>query len=179
MSIDELKNLSNDDLKKRLASQIDIEDWTDECGKCGYPRLLHKELHPEAACTKEQELPNILRENWKEYLKRVKPILKILKEEFRKDVEQGILINSNAENMTKQLNSNTENMTSLVSSLKDSFKKETVSSGSGSCTGEGGVNKVTMLTKPAKVPLWTNDMSLETYAKQIAKWPGINEDVPE
>ena len=38
----ELKNLSNENLKKRLASQIDIEDWTDECGKCGYPRLLHK-----------------------------------------------------------------------------------------------------------------------------------------
>ena len=33
MSIVELKNLWNDDLKKRLASQIDIEDWTDECGK--------------------------------------------------------------------------------------------------------------------------------------------------
>ena len=62
MSVVELKNLSNDDLKKRLASQIDIEDWMDECGKCGYPRLLHKELHCEAACTKEQELPNILRE---------------------------------------------------------------------------------------------------------------------
>ena len=77
MSIAELKNLSNDDLKKSLASQIDIEDWTDECGKCGYPRLLHKELHREAACTKEQDLPNILRENWKEYRKRIKSILKI------------------------------------------------------------------------------------------------------
>ena len=63
LSIVELKNLSNEDLKKRLASQVDIEDRTDECGKCGYPRLLHKELHCEAACTKEQELPNILKEN--------------------------------------------------------------------------------------------------------------------
>ena len=33
MSILELKNLSNEDLKKRLASQIHIEDWPDECGK--------------------------------------------------------------------------------------------------------------------------------------------------
>ena len=53
-SIVELKNLLNDDLKKHLASQIALEDWTDECGKCGYPKLLHKELHCEAACTKEQ-----------------------------------------------------------------------------------------------------------------------------
>ena len=109
----------NDELKKILASQVDIEDWTDECGKCGYPRLLYKELHQEAACTKEQELPNILKENWKEYRKRVKPILKILKEEFKKDIEQGILldgltklINSNIDNMTKLINLNMENMTS-------------------------------------------------------------------
>ena len=87
MSIVELKNLSNDDLKKRLGSQIDIEDWIDEYGKWSYPRLLHKELHHEAACTKEQELPNILKENWKEYKKRIKPILKILKEDFKKDIQ--------------------------------------------------------------------------------------------
>ena len=45
MSIVELNNISNNDLKKRLASLIDIEDWTDECGKCGYLRLSHKELY--------------------------------------------------------------------------------------------------------------------------------------
>ena len=157
-SIVELKNLSNDDLKKRLASQIALEDWTDECGKCGSPKSLHKELHRDAACIKEQELPNILRENLKEFNKRVKPILMVLKEEFKKDLEQGVLldglmklINSNTENMNKQ----TENMTSLIISLKDSFKKETVSSGSGSSTVEAGVNKITKLTKPAKVPSWT------------------------
>ena len=70
-------------------------------------------------------------------------------------------------------------MTSLVRSLKDSFKKETVSSGSGSSKTESRINKVTKLTKPAKVPSWTKDMSLETYAKQIATWTGIIEDVPE
>ena len=81
--------------------------------------------------------------------------------------------------MTKQMNSNTENMTSLVMSLKESFKKETVPSGSSSSTTEARVNRVTKLTKPAKVPSWTKDMSLETYAKQIATWTGINEDVSE
>ena len=65
MSIVELKNLLNDDLKIRLASQIDVEDWTDECSKRGHPRLLHKVLHQEATCMKEQELPNILKDNLK------------------------------------------------------------------------------------------------------------------
>ena len=35
------------------------------------------------------------------------------------------------------------------------------------------------LTKPAKVPSWSKDMSLETYTKQIMTLTGINEDVPE
>ena len=33
------------------------------------------------------------------------------------------------------------------------------------------------LTKPAKVPSWTKDMSLETYVKQLTTWHEINEDV--
>ena len=92
-SIVDLKNLSNDDLKKRLASQIALEDWTDECSKCGYPKLLHKDyvLHRDATCTQEKEVPDILRENWKEYNTRMKPILKMMKEEYKKDLEQGVL----------------------------------------------------------------------------------------
>ena len=41
----DLKNLTNDDLKKCLALQIALEDWTDECSKCSYPKLIHKNLH--------------------------------------------------------------------------------------------------------------------------------------
>ena len=103
-----------------------------------------------------------------------------MKEEFKKDIEQGVLLNgltklieSNTQNMNKQ----TENMTSLVNSMKDSFKKDPVTSDTSET--EHTVNKVTKLTKPAKVPSWTKDMSLETYSKQIATWTGINEDIPE
>ena len=35
------------------------------------------------------------------------------------------------------------------------------------------------MTKPAKVPSWTKDMSLETYMMQLTTWQEINEDVPE
>ena len=130
-------------------------------------------MHREAACTKDAELPNILKKNWDEYRKRVKPILKIVKEEFKKEIEQGVLLDG----LTKLINSNTENMMSMVTSFKDSFKQEVVSSGS--YTTEAGVNRVSKLPKPAKVPLWTKDKCLETYAKQITTWTGINEDVPE
>ena len=107
-SIVTLENLTNDNLKKRLASQIALEDWTDECSKYSYPKQLHKDyvLHRDAACMQEKEVPNILRENWKEYHTRMKPILKIMKDEFKKDVEQGILL----QGLTNPINSNTENM---------------------------------------------------------------------
>ena len=50
---------------------------------------------------------------------------------------------------------------------------------SGSSTAEACVKRVSKLTKPAKVPSWTKDISLETFAKQIMTWTGIKEDVPE
>ena len=108
-SIVTLENLSNDDLKKHLASQIALEDWTDECSKCGYPKLLHKDhvLHRDAACTREMEVPNILRENWKAFNTRMKPILKSLKEEMKKDMEQVVLL----QGLRKMIDSNTENIT--------------------------------------------------------------------
>ena len=103
-----LDNLSNDDLKKQLASQISLEDWTDECSKCGYIRLLHKDyvLHHDATCTRGMEVPNILRENWKAYTQRVKPILKMMKEEVKKEMEQGVLLQGLKELVTSITESN-------------------------------------------------------------------------
>ena len=86
MSAVQLKNLSNEDLRKHLTEQINIEDWTDKCSKCGYPKLIHKELHRDATCTRDQEVPNVLNKNWEEYTRRIKPILKALKEDFKKDI---------------------------------------------------------------------------------------------
>ena len=136
-----LENLTNDDLKKRLASLIALEDWTDECSKCDYPKLLHKDyvLDCDAACTEEMEVLNILTENWKEFTKRVKQILKIMKAYFKKDMEQGILM----QGFKELINSNTESMAKLINS-----KKSEVSL---SPSNDAGIVKMTKLTKPAKV----------------------------
>ena len=101
-------------MKRRLSSQINIDDWVDDCAKCGYPRVLHKELHRTAACTKEQEVPNILSKNWTEYRKRVKPILKELKETYRKEAKQGVLLDGLERVLTKITDQNVNNMTTLV-----------------------------------------------------------------
>ena len=148
-----LDNLSNDDLRKRLDSQIALTDWIDECSKCGYPRLLHKDhvLHRDAACTRQEEVPNILRENWKAYTQRVKPILKLIQTEREKEIEQGTflkgiekLMASNTECISGLMASNTENMKSFFHNVK---KREHSPSGSSSPSA-----RPSKLTKPAKVP---------------------------
>ena len=90
-----------------------------------------------------------------------------MKEDFKKDMEQGILM----QGLKDLINSNTESMAKLIN-----LKKSEVSP---SPSHDAGTERVLMLTTPAKVPSWTNDMSLETYVKQLAIWQDINEDVPE
>ena len=41
------------------------------------------------------------------------------------------------------------------------------------------VNKPRLLTKPAKVPTWTKDLTLETFSKQLKTWSDILEEFPE
>ena len=40
-------------------------------------------------------------------------------------------------------------------------------------------NKLKLLAKPAKVPVWTKDLTLETYIKQVQSWTDVLEDIPE
>ena len=92
MSVLELKNLTDPKLKKSLMEQINVEDWTDRCSKCGYPKLIHKNLHRDATCTREPEALDVLSKHWEEYTKRIKPILRILKKEYKKDILEGQLL---------------------------------------------------------------------------------------
>ena len=69
-------------------------------------------------------------------------------------------------------------MTTLVTSLKDSFKKETPTAAGVTSTTDTGT-RVTKLTKPIKVPTWSRSMYLETFAKQLQTWKEINEEIPE
>ena len=115
-----LDNLSNDNLKKRLALQIALEDWTDDCSKCGYPKLLHKDhvLHRDATCTRGTEVPNILKENWKAYTQRVKPIIRMIRDEAIKEAvqekEQGVLL----QGLRELIDSNAENMKSFFQNIR-------------------------------------------------------------
>ena len=106
----------------------------------------------------------------------MKPILAKLTEIYNKEAEQNVLFDGIERVITQILGQNisnmnqyNENMTTLVQSIKDTFTKEEAGvSTPGVSTPAGGVGvKTAKLTKPAKVPLWTKDMSLETFATQL------------
>ena len=73
------------------------------------------------------------------------------------------------------MNRYTENITTLVSSLKDNIVK-TPSDSSVPVSAQYGVTK---LTKPVKVSIWSRNMTLETFIKQLETWSELNEEVPE
>ena len=67
---------------------------------------------------------------WREFQKRVKPKLATPKADFKKEAEQGVLLDGLERLITKisgqnvdNINQYTENMTTLVTLIKDSFKK--------------------------------------------------------
>ena len=106
---------------------------------------------------------------WSEYKRRVKPFLSTFKSDYRKEAKQSVLLDSlnqwvtqiygkNTDNMNKY----TENMTKLVTLIKDTFKKDEVQS---PAVTPG--SRISKMTKPAKVPFWFKDISLETYTKHI------------
>ena len=136
----------------------------DKCTKCGYPKLVHKKMHRDATCTRKKEKQDVLCKNWEEYTKRIRPLMKVIKEDYEKEIQEGILLKG----LKDLIELNTKVMNSNMTTLMTTLKKETVSSPSESTEKEVEVTRVTKLTKPAKVAIWTKDMLLETYNKQVA-----------
>ena len=62
------------------------------------------------------------------------------------------------------MNKYNKNIMYLVATIKDTFTKDEAGV---STTGVDVGNRVTILTKPTKVPSWLKDMSLEIHAKQV------------
>ena len=89
--------------------------------------------------------------------RRVKPILATIKADYRKEAEQSVLLDGLERLITKisgqnvdNINRYTDNMTALVTSLKDTFKKDEASAAPGVTTTAGG--RVIKLTKLVKLP---------------------------
>ena len=145
--------LSDKDLIKLVSEYISLEDIYDECDKCRWPILLHQQ--PGEECTREvDEGPYVINKNWSILKKCLKPILKEIKEERAEERKQSVYLDG-IERIVNTLKMNWD-------PSDDSQVKKTDSTGMGTIN-----NKPRLLTKPAKVPMWTKDLTLETYIKQV------------
>lgn len=98
MSVVDQESLLNDELRKRIASLIALEDLSDKCGKYGHPSLLHRD----GPCTrKEREPLDVVNKIWSDLRKKAKPILSTLKVDLRKEAEQSVLLDGLQRPMTK------------------------------------------------------------------------------
>ena len=89
MSIYNLATLSNDNLKKLVKECISLNNVYNNCDECGRPTLLHKEEE----CTRSvEEGLEVLAENRRDLRRRLKPILKEILEERKKEDEQNIYL---------------------------------------------------------------------------------------
>ena len=90
-TIYDIVQLSNTDLKKLVSDYISLEDIYDECEKCGRPILLH--LQPREEYKREvDEGLDMIAKNWSLLKKRLKPILKEIKEGRLKEKEQNVYL---------------------------------------------------------------------------------------
>ena len=92
--------------------------------------------------------------NWDLLREKLKPILKEIKEERAKEKEQNVYLDGIRE-ILNTLNMNWDLPTDTKEKKSTPMEVSTVN------------NKPRLLTKPAKVPVWTKDITLETYIKQI------------
>ena len=108
--------------------------------------------------------------------------MKAKKEVLCKEHEEGVLLKGLERLVTKisgqnidNMNQYTENIPTLVSSIKENIVKDGVTNTSASSVLE---TRVTKLTKLIKVLIWSRNMTLETFVKQLETWLELNEEIP-
>ena len=148
-----LATLSDKDLKKLVSEYISLRDIYDEFEEYGRPVLLYKE--PGEECTRESdEGLEVIAENWRDLRRRLKPIIKDIEEERSEEKKRNIYL---------------EGIRETVTPLVDTLKMNMDTSGDPRAKKSDPAvnNKPKLLTKPAKVLVWTKDLTLGTYIKQV------------
>ncbi len=171
MSVVNMDTLSQDDLKKRVMALVSIKDWDHECGQCSRPSLLHKG----GPCTRsEKESEKVQNEIWREFRRRTKAVVAMVESESEKEASENRLLDGLKKVLIHLSTQSTENMEGLA----NVYRASTTELVDSLIRRNEDVSRSTKLTKPAKVPNWTKDLTLEVYAKQIKAWNTASEDVP-
>ena len=104
----------------------------------------------------------MIAKNWRDLKKRLKQILKDIKEERAKEKEQNVYLDG-IERIVNTLKMNIDTSGDPKVKKSDTAEVSTVN------------NKPRLLTKP----VWTIDLTLDTYIKQIQFWSDVLEEIPE
>ena len=155
-----METLNDDDLMRRVRNLVDSEDFDDECELCHKPRLVHAGL-----CVRSETVDaDFLVEIWKEFRVRMKPLMKSVREEKMRKVKE-VEISTDLKALIGHMNEkNMDNIEKLCGIIVKSRDENA---------------KPSKVIKTAKVPIWSKEMSLETFSKQISTWNEVNLDVPE
>ena len=154
MSVVNMDTLSQDELKKKVASLVSIDDWSDACLQCSRPSILHRG----GPCTRsEKEPPEKILEIWEEFRKRTKAVVTMVKAESQREERDGALLDGIKKVLVHLSSQSTENMEGLT----NAFRATTTELVDPLTRKTGDVSRSTKLTKPAKVPNWTKDLTLE------------------
>ena len=122
-------------------------------------------LYKEDECTRDvDEGLEVIAKNWRDLRWRLKPILKEIKEERMKESEQNVYL---------------DGIERIVRQIQLQMKTPTTDTNTAEGVSATSSGKTKLLMKPAKVPTWTKDLTLETYTKQLLTWSDILEDISE
>ena len=155
-----METLNDYDLMRRVRNLVDSEDFDDECELCHKPRLVHAGL-----CVRSETVDaDCLVEIWKEFRVRMKSLMKSVREEKMRKVKE-VEISTDLKALIGHMNEkNMDNIEKLCGIIVKSRDENA---------------KPSKVIKTAKVPIWSKEMSLETFSKQISTWNEVNLDVPE
>ena len=134
------------------------------CDECVRPILLHKGEEYTRDVDKGLKL---VAKNWNYLKRRLKPILKEIKAEREKEKEQTVYLDG-----IKWI---VKTIQMQIGTASTEVKKDEVTTTPSVVAG----NRSRLLTKPAKVPTWTRDLTLETFSKQLQTCSDILEEISE
>ena len=112
----------------------------------------------------------VIAKNWRDLKRWLKPILKDIKSEREKEKEQNVYL----DRIERIVNTIQMQIHTPHTEVK---RDENTTLHTAQHTNTD--NKPRLLTKPAKVPTWTWDLTLETFSKQLQTWLDILEKISE
>ena len=123
------------------------------------PQMLHK-----VACTRRDEANAFeferISTQWESFLNRMRNIIKWKNEQEDKDNFRKGMQNNQIEMLQKFMEAQEKLGEKMVEAVKGTANRAT-----------------TKIVKTAKVPTWTQKMSLENYLKSLSVWMHQNEDI--